>query len=1181
MKKRKVLIALLVLYFAAAIQANAMDRQVDPDDNTVKGQTFSGLNGYKTGGGIFYNGGEGKTAHTLEGATFSGNYANYAGGVYSATDVTVNSSSFLNNTATNSGGAIYQASGGKLGVNDSYFSGNQTTVTEGGQGGAITSFSDTTITNSVFDKNKSTQIGGAILQASGNLTITGGSLTGNEATYYGGGIYVNDGSSNLDIDGTIFTENKTYTPTTTGSGGAIYVKGANSNVAVKNATFANNESGNAGAIFSNASKLDITNTAFNNNSASGNYQNNSGYGNGGAVVTNGETTITDSSFSGNNALSWGGAVFQGGDNKKLTVSNSSFIGNTAAAAGGIVTSGEATISGSNFDSNVARNGFGGAIYNNSSQGSGLTVSDTDFSRNTALRGGAIFGNEKAKTSVSGGVFSGNSVSGRKDKDGNLLYGQGGAIFTNRESDELKVTGAIFDGNSAENEGGAIWSGNKTEVENSLFQNNSTTGTAFTADNPNYQKDAEGGGAIFVGSNSKASVKNSDFLGNSSSTVGGAIATRSNAEDNHSSLTVEGSNFSGNSAVANGGAIATYLDSTITDSSFAGNSSGAKGGAIWSNGDLTVEAKDKDIIFSGNFSADGGDIYMDNLFNESDAGKTLTLNAGDDRSITLEDGVSGKLGTTEDNKKYKIEINKSGKEGSSHKGTVAFKGEIKNADVTVSDGTLHLAEGNSLNNTNVLMKNGTTLDTTDGAYTSYGEDAIKTEENGKINLKTDISSATGQTDSFAGVKGEVTLLDFNPVGDTLLSSGSVSIDDLKTSLGLTDEGTTLEVGNLAKQEHKFLSPLRWLNASATDTEISFGPTGSRYEDFNPAIMAGAVAAQLGGYLTQLNSYDEAFRNMDMYMLMTKKQRQAMKLRNKYAASDSNLVFDPTNTIHENSTGWIRPYATFEKVDLKGGPNVSNVAYGSFFGGESPIIEVGNGWDVIWGAYAGYNGSHQVYDGISIYQNGGTLGLIGMAYKGDFFTGLTVNAGANSGRANSIYGDEDFTLLMSGIASKTGYNFELLDGKFIIQPSYLMSYSFVNTFDYTSAAGIKVRPDALNAIQIEPGIKLIGNLKNGWQPYLGVSFVWNIMDKTDFKASDATLPELSIKPFVKYGIGVRKNWGERFTGFFQTYFTNGGRNGVGLQAGFSLAIGKDPKTPQKTSQKSPLILPKTVVKLSSVK
>ena len=30
---------------------------------------------------------------------------------------------------------------------------------------------------------------------------------------------------------------------------------------------------------------------------------------------------------------------------------------------------------------------------------------------------------------------------------------------------------------------------------------------------------------------------------------------------------------------------------------------------------------------------------------------------------------------------------------------------------------------------------------------------------------------------------------------------------------------------------------------------------------------------------------------------------------------------------------------------------------------------------------------------------------------------------------------------------------------------------------------------------------------------------------------------------------------FTGFFQTYLTNGGRNGVGLQAGLRWAIGKD--------------------------
>ena len=37
-----------------------------------------------------------------------------------------------------------------------------------------------------------------------------------------------------------------------------------------------------------------------------------------------------------------------------------------------------------------------------------------------------------------------------------------------------------------------------------------------------------------------------------------------------------------------------------------------------------------------------------------------------------------------------------------------------------------------------------------------------------------------------------------------------------------------------------------------------------------------------------------------------------------------------------------------------------------------------------------------------------------------------------------------MLMAGVAAKTGYNWELADGKFIVQPNYLMSYSFVNTF-----------------------------------------------------------------------------------------------------------------------------------------
>lgn len=68
------------------------------------------------------------------------------------------------------------------------------------------------------------------------------------------------------------------------------------------------------------------------------------------------------------------------------------------------------------------------------------------------------------------------------------------------------------------------------------------------------------------------------------------------------------------------------------------------------------------------------------------------------------------------------------------------------------------------------------------------------------------------------------------------------------------------------------------------------------------------------------------------------------------------------------------------------------------------------------------------------------------------------------------------------------------------------------------------------------------------------VWNIMDKTDFKANNVALPNLSVKPYFQYGVGLQKRWGERFTGFLQAMIRNGGRNGIALSAGFRWTIGK---------------------------
>ncbi|MBQ8168703.1 autotransporter outer membrane beta-barrel domain-containing protein, partial [bacterium] len=342
----------------------------------------------------------------------------------------------------------------------------------------------------------------------------------------------------------------------------------------------------------------------------------------------------------------------------------------------------------------------------------------------------------------------------------------------------------------------------------------------------------------------------------------------------------------------------------------------------------------------------------------------------------------------------------------------------------------------------------------------------------------------------------------------------------------------------------------------------------------------MAAQLGGYLTQLNSYDQAFMNLDMKMLLTREERQAMRMRNSYASTTTPQVFSPTYLPEEQKGGWVRPYASFEKVGLDGGPKVSNVMYGTFFGADSEMYELKNGAQAQFSVYAGYNGSHQAYNGNGIYQNGGTLGLTGIVYKDNFFTALTANAGASIADASTMYGSEDIPMMMAGVASKTGYNWELAKGKLIVQPNYLMSYSFVNTFNYTNAAGVKIESDPLNAIQIAPGVKFIGNLKNGWQPYVNLRMMWNLMDKTDFRAANTALPQLSVKPYFEYGVGLQKRWGERFTGFGQAMLRAGGRNGVALGFGFRWALGKAPSKAY-TSNDSKNIVQPTTVKLSNIK
>ena len=535
----------------------------------------------------------------------------------------------------------------------------------------------------------------------------------------------------------------------------------------------------------------------------------------------------------------------------------------------------------------------------------------------------------------------------------------------------------------------------------------------------------------------------------------------------------------------------------------------------------------------------------NIINSTIANNTYGISTAGSINISGNSTVNDTITATRENQTLTIKD-----------GNINLGGKITGYDIAVENASLTLKTEDLLNNLNMnISGENTYLNFVNGTTNTIEFNSLSIQDN--INIAVDVDLANASMDTifansytFANGNKTINISNMNMLSDT---------NQIRTEIPFADANLKANITTSIKEVSyspiwKYL--VEYLPESGSFVFLKGGGySPSSWESFNPATLVGPVAAQMGGYLVQLNSYEEAFRNMDMYMLMTNEQRQALKYANKYAASDSNLVFSPTSTPYTNEAGWFRPYATFEKVGLKNGPKVNNVAWGSFAGLESQMYELGNGWDGIYSVHASYNGSHQTFKGNSIYQNGANLGLVGMAYKDNFFTGLTINVGSSVGDADTKYGSEDFAMLMTGVASKSGYNYEFNNGKFIIQPNFIMSYTMVNTFDYTSASGVRINADPLHALQLEPGIKLIGNLENGWQPYAGVSAVMNIMDKTHFKANDVSLPEMSVKPYAKYGVGVRKTWGQKFTGFLQAFVTSDGRNGVGLQFGFRWKLGKN--------------------------
>lgn len=392
-------------------------------------------------------------------------------------------------------------------------------------------------------------------------------------------------ANNTTIDG---SNNGNPLTLTAASGIWLFYINAGKALTLTNVTIANTNNGTS-AIYNSGGQLDISHSHFYTNQ-------------GGAIYSNGPTTVTQSVFSGatSNAALLMGPLFP------LSVSNSQFFSNTAGA---ISAQGPTTIDNSQIDYNMTPVN-NGAVDMRYSTGGPLTITNSSFISNS---GGAI-------VSYGGNTY----INSTNFMSNTITNGYGPALWfqNSSPSDAVQVLNSTFQGNV----GGAI-------------STNATNGT-FNIANTQFIDNSGGDGAADIRYMSGVTITNSSFVGNSSTynnwpgaltlttpawisgtsfidnmgPQGGAFYMSANQQP--LSVYITNTQFLTNTSTTyDGGAIRAYSgnlnlsDVTVSNNRTLG--SGAYGGGIWADDPTGMVNIDHSLFYSNTASTtgQGGAMYL--------------------------------------------------------------------------------------------------------------------------------------------------------------------------------------------------------------------------------------------------------------------------------------------------------------------------------------------------------------------------------------------------------------------------------------------------------------------------------------------------------------------------------------------------------------------------------------------
>ncbi|GGR54059.1 hypothetical protein GCM10008959_14540 [Deinococcus seoulensis] len=430
----------------------------------------------------------------------------------------------------NSGGGIYNTEGATLTLK------GNTNVT-GNEATALNSDVDT------FDQGR----GGGVFNK-GTLTLAGGRIDGNRATWSGGGIFGEVGS---------------VTTLTSGS--------VNDNACTRPLTGTTNAdaAGCAGGGLYTAGDLTLGSASISGNTAT--------HFGGGAVVLSSCvgtecTTIITPTFTmtggtvENNRTT--GKVDNGGGglwlNAKSTISGGTIRGNSSMYGGGIDTWRDLTITGGTIEKNTATASGGGIIFVR--PGRTYRIGGTaQISGNTATgSGGGVTIVQNAQVTMDGGSISGNSVTGTADGGGGVRV-LTGTVFT-LAGGEIKSNTTVKSG------GGVAMDGTMNMTGGSITGNTVTNRTSGQGG---------GGGGVTLYSGGSMTASGGTISGNTAWLGGGVETNAGNQTAPMSTFILSGATITGNRADGrDGGGFLNRGKLTIISGSVTGNTTTRNGGGVF-------------------------------------------------------------------------------------------------------------------------------------------------------------------------------------------------------------------------------------------------------------------------------------------------------------------------------------------------------------------------------------------------------------------------------------------------------------------------------------------------------------------------------------------------------------------------------------------------------------------------